>query len=97
MDEASSTVRIITRSNRGQWENHVDAHPDLSQSFASREEAIAAGAALAAERGFRHVVEPAEPTGAITVPGTEAETGATDGNGRSGHRRSVSLKAGSHP
>jgi hypothetical protein len=57
---------IETRSNRGQWENRVDQHPELSQSFASREEAVEAGRLLADERGTRHTVVDSEPTGVIT-------------------------------
>ena len=34
---------VETRSNRGQWENAVEGSPELSQSFASRDEAIDAG------------------------------------------------------
>jgi hypothetical protein len=57
---------VQTRSNRGQWENSVEGKPELSQSFASRDEAIDAGAQLAAELGSHHVVRDAEPTGVIT-------------------------------
>lgn len=56
---------ITTRSKNGQWVNHVDGEPENSRSFSSREEAVIAGATFAAERGTRHVVEEAEPTGAI--------------------------------
>lgn len=57
---------IETRSNRGQWENHVEGSPELSQSFASRDEAVAEGARLALAMGTRHTVTDADPTGAIT-------------------------------
>lgn len=57
---------VETRSNRGQWENHVEGRPELSQSFASRDEAIDAGRQLAAELHAHHVVRDAEPTGVIT-------------------------------
>jgi hypothetical protein len=57
---------VETRSNRGQWENRVEGSPELSQSFASRDEAIDAGRQLAAAIGSRHTVIDAEPTGAIT-------------------------------
>jgi len=60
---------IETRSNRGQWENHVEDSPELSQSFASREEAIEEGERLALAMGTRHTVIDAEPTGAITDEG----------------------------
>lgn len=66
MDDQEANAKVITRSNRGQWENHVEGHPELSRSFSSREEAVDAGARLAAARGFTHEIVPAEPTGAIT-------------------------------
>ncbi|WP_194410979.1 DUF2188 domain-containing protein [Microbacterium cremeum] len=69
MDEAK-TDTVVTRSNRGQWENQVEGRPELSQSFSSREEAIDAGRATADELGARHVVEDAPPTGTITDPQT---------------------------
>lgn len=57
---------VETRSNRGQWENSVEGRPDLSQSYASREEAVDAGRELAAKLGTNHVVRESEPTGVIT-------------------------------
>lgn len=70
---------VVTRSNRGQWENHVDGHPDLSRSFTSREEAIDAGRSIADRLGVHHVVEDAAPTGAITdqPPGETTDEGAS--------------------
>lgn len=62
----TETAPVVTRSNRGQWENHVEGHPELSQSFASKEEAVDAGRLVADDLGVHHVVEEAEPTGAIT-------------------------------
>jgi hypothetical protein len=59
---------VETRSNRGQWENSVEDSPELSQSYASREEAIDAGRELAERLGSQHVVRDSEPTGAITDP-----------------------------
>lgn len=64
MNDSASPV--VTRSNRGQWENQVAGHPELSQSFTSREEAVDAGRSVADRLGVHHVVEDAEPTGAIT-------------------------------
>ncbi|WP_203581132.1 DUF2188 domain-containing protein [Microbacterium hibisci] len=61
-----STEPVVTRSNRGQWENHVEGHPELSLSFSSKEEAADAGRGVADELGVDHVVEDADPTGAIT-------------------------------
>ncbi|WP_426320800.1 DUF2188 domain-containing protein [Microbacterium sp. E-13] len=61
-----STPAVVTRSNRGQWENHVEGHPELSQSFSSKEEAVDAGRGVADELGVHHVVQDSEPTGAIT-------------------------------
>lgn len=57
---------VETRSNRGQWENRVEGSPELSQSFASRDEAIDAGRQLAAAIGSEHTVVESEPTGVIT-------------------------------
>ncbi|MFD6055537.1 DUF2188 domain-containing protein [Agromyces sp. NPDC060279] len=57
---------VVTRSNRGQWENEVEGEPERSQSFASREEAITAGRELAALLGTTHTVIESEPTGVIT-------------------------------
>ena len=57
---------VETRSNRGQLENRVEGSPELSQSYASREEAIDAGRELAASLGSRHVVRDSPPTGVIT-------------------------------
>ena len=37
---------VETRSNRGQWENSVEDSPELSQSYASREEAVDAEASV---------------------------------------------------
>ncbi|QEO13794.1 DUF2188 domain-containing protein [Agromyces intestinalis] len=57
---------VETRSNRGQWENRVEGSPELSQSYASRDEAVDAGRELAATLGSQHVVVDSEPTGVIT-------------------------------
>jgi hypothetical protein len=61
---------VVTRSNRGQWENRVEGRPELSRSYASREEAIDAGRTTADELGVEHIVEDAAPTGSITDPQT---------------------------
>jgi hypothetical protein len=63
---------VHTRSNRGQWENHVEGRPELSASFSSKEEAIDQGRALADQLGTHHTVEDAEPTGTITDEGEPA-------------------------
>ena len=57
---------VETRSNRGQWENHVEGEPERSQSYSSREEAVDAGRELAEELGTRHSVVDSAPTGVIT-------------------------------
>ncbi|WP_350346890.1 DUF2188 domain-containing protein [Agromyces sp. G08B096] len=57
---------VITMSKRGQWVNRVVGGEELSESFASREEAVDAGRSLAATLGSAHVVVDSEPTGAIT-------------------------------
>ena len=51
-----TTGDVVTRSNRGQWENSVQGRPELSQSFGSRDEAIEAGNRLAKELGVEHIV-----------------------------------------
>jgi hypothetical protein len=57
---------VITVSKRGQWVNRVIGGEELSESFASREEAVDAGQSLATQLGSRHVVVESEPTGVIT-------------------------------
>jgi hypothetical protein len=57
---------VITVSKRGQWVNRVIGGEELSESFASRDEAVDAGRSLAAQLGSRHVVVESEPTGVIT-------------------------------
>lgn len=47
---------VVTRPNRGQWENVVPGHPELSASFASREEAIDEGRTVADQLGLHHEV-----------------------------------------
>jgi hypothetical protein len=47
---------VITRPNRGQWENIVPGRPELSESFGSRDEAVDLGRAVADELGLRHEV-----------------------------------------
>jgi hypothetical protein len=66
MTDSENTV--VTRSNRGQWENAVPEHPELSRSYSSKEEAIDAGRATADDLGWHHRVEDAAPTGVITDP-----------------------------
>jgi hypothetical protein len=60
---------VETFDKRGQWVNRVSGEPELSRSFSSKQEAINAGRALAAERGTTHSVREADPTGVITDPG----------------------------
>ncbi|WP_349898374.1 DUF2188 domain-containing protein [Parafrigoribacterium soli] len=60
---------VETFDNRGQWVNRVVGEPERSRSFSSRQEAVDAGRALAAERGTTHTVADAESTGTITDPG----------------------------
>ncbi|MFD3443730.1 DUF2188 domain-containing protein [Microbacteriaceae bacterium 4G12] len=62
---------VETFDKRGQWVNRVVGEPERSSSFSSRDEAIEAGAALAAELGTAHVVHDADPTGVITDPDTD--------------------------
>jgi hypothetical protein len=60
---------VETFDKRGQWVNRVIGEPERSWSFSSKEEAIQAGRALAAELGTSHNVREAESTGVITDPG----------------------------
>jgi len=69
---------VISRSNRGQWENEVVGMPERSESFRDRDEAIAAGRALAAELGTVHAILESEPTGAITDPAPEQRPAARE-------------------
>ncbi|SFS17985.1 hypothetical protein SAMN04487783_2471 [Agrococcus baldri] len=57
-DERAGTV--VTRPNRGQWENAVAGHPERSQSFGTKEEAVFLRRAVADELGLRHVVQDEE-------------------------------------
>lgn len=58
--DAQPAGAVITRPNRGQWENVVPDHPERSQSFATKEEAVDLGRAVADELGLEHVVEDEE-------------------------------------
>lgn len=64
---------VTTRSKHGQWVNHVEGHPERSQSFSSREEAVIAGAMLAADSGAHHHVVEADATGTINDGGSPQE------------------------
>lgn len=60
MDASNDSRReraLVTRPNRGQWENVVPDQPERSQSFGTREEAVEQGRAVAAELGLEHVVQ----------------------------------------
>ncbi|MGI9822812.1 DUF2188 domain-containing protein [Agromyces sp. Marseille-Q5079] len=57
---------VETHSNRGQWENRVEGHPEDSQSYAERDEAIEAGRLYAEEHRTAHTVVDSEPSGVIT-------------------------------
>ena len=66
MDDQLNDGDVETLSKRGQWVNRVAGGDELSESYSTKEEAVDAGRALAAELGSRHVVRESEPTGAIT-------------------------------
>ncbi|MFD5225967.1 DUF2188 domain-containing protein [Microbacterium sp. NPDC058342] len=57
---------VVTMSKRGQWVNRVEGEEELSQGYATKEEAVDAGRRLAEEAGTRHRVLDAEPTGVVT-------------------------------
>ncbi|WP_456283286.1 DUF2188 domain-containing protein [Microbacterium sp. JZ101] len=56
-------THVETFAKRGQWISRVAGDSELSQSSASREEAIEAGRALAERLGVPHRVVDSEPTG----------------------------------
>ena len=62
---------VETMDKGGQWVNRVIGGPELSESFSSRDEAIAAGRTLAEELGTVHTVRESVPTGDITDQGEE--------------------------
>jgi len=57
---------VVTMSKRGQWVNRVEGEEELSQGYATKEEAVDAGRRMAEEAGTRHHVIDAEPTGVVT-------------------------------
>ena len=69
---------VETISKRGQWVNRVLGEPERSQSYRTKEEAIDAGRALAAELGTAHRVVEAEETGVITDEDGPFEARAED-------------------
>jgi hypothetical protein len=66
MDDQLNDGDVETLSKRGQWVNRVIGGEELSESFATKEEAVHAGRTLATELGSNHVVRESEPTGVIT-------------------------------
>ncbi|MFD5214196.1 DUF2188 domain-containing protein [Microbacterium sp. NPDC058345] len=77
---------VVTMSKRGQWVNRVHGEEELSQGYATKEEAIEAGRKMAEEAGTNHRVIDAEPTGVVTDEQDEEDEpaqGASDG-GRHG-------------
>jgi len=71
---------VETVSKNGQWVNRVEGEAELSQGYASKEEAIEEGARLAAETGARHTVRDAPPTGVVT---DEQDSGEGQDSGES--------------
>lgn len=69
---------VETMDKRGQWVNRVVGEPERSESFASKDEAVAAGEALAKELGTKHTVQDASPEGAITDPSPRSRAAETD-------------------
>lgn len=69
---------VETMDKRGQWVNRVVGEPERSKSFASKDEAIAAGEALAKQLGTKHTVQDAAPEGDITDPSPESRPAETD-------------------
>ncbi|WP_309127068.1 DUF2188 domain-containing protein [Microbacterium sp.] len=71
---------VVTMSKRGQWVNRVEGEEELSQGYATKEEAIDAGRRMAEESGTRHRVVDAEPTGVVTDEQVEGERPARAGS-----------------
>ncbi|MFC7787835.1 DUF2188 domain-containing protein [Microbacterium sp. MAHUQ-60] len=69
---------VETVSKNGQWVNRVEGEAELSQGYASKEEAVEEGARLAAETGARHTVRDAPATGVVT---DEQESDGADSSG----------------
>ncbi len=81
MDQAEFTTGdVVTLSKRGQWVNRVEGEEELSQSYASKEEAVEAGRSMAEAAGARHVVLDSEPTGVVTDEQDEADAAAGGGD-----------------
>ena len=69
---------VETMDKRGQWVNRVVGAPERSESFASKDEAVAAGEALARELGTQHTVRQAAPEGTVTDPSPDSRDAETD-------------------
>src|SRR5690606_1394760 len=70
---------VETVSKNGQWVNRVEGEAELSQGYASKEEAVEEGARLAAETGARHTVRDAPATGVVTDE-QESDEGESSGD-----------------
>lgn len=57
---------VETISKNGQWVNRVEGEEELSQGYASKEEALEEGARLAGETGAQHTLRDAPATGVVT-------------------------------
>ena len=68
---------VETISKNGQWVNRVEGEEELSQGYASKEEAVEEGARLAAETGTQHTVRDAPATGVVTDE-QETDEGSED-------------------
>lgn len=67
---------VETISKRGQWVSRIPGESEHSQSYASRDEAVAAGRELAEELGIPHRVHDSEATGVATDEQSEADADA---------------------
>ncbi|MGO2746665.1 DUF2188 domain-containing protein [Microbacterium sp.] len=75
-----SHLDVVTKDKQGQWVNEVEGANELSQSFSSRDEAVAAGRDFAEQHGSEHSVENAVPTGVITDGGAPDDDVASVGD-----------------
>ncbi|MDT0157869.1 DUF2188 domain-containing protein [Microbacterium sp. ARD32] len=69
---------VETLSKNGQWVNRVEGEDELSQGYASKEEAVEEGRRLALAAGTVHTVDDAPPTGVIT---DQQDAGEQDADG----------------
>ena len=73
---------VETMSKHGQWVNRVEGEEELSQGYASKDEAIEEGRALAERTGGRHRLRDEPATGVATDEQSAADAAAPEGDDR---------------